>query len=231
MTELENSGHERWQDDAAAYALHALDGAEVRAFEDHLADCPECRQELATMRRTVGELAGAAAVVDPPAQLRRRVMATVRAEAATRAGPHGAPAPGRGQSRWQRPRIALSAAAVAVVLVVLAVALTGGGGRSRTYAGVVSASGATASLVRSGASGQLRFRGLPAPPAGRIYQVWLAHGSQAPRPTHTLFASTSGSTSVGGSLSGVTAVLVTAEPLPDGSRAPTRAPIIIVRLG
>ncbi len=28
---------------------------------------------------------------------------------------------------------------------------------------------------------------MPAAPSGRVYQVWLIHGKDKPRPTHTLF--------------------------------------------
>ena len=59
MTEVPNGGHARWEGDAAAYALDALDEAEVRAFEEHLAACSRCQSELAVMRRAVEELPAA----------------------------------------------------------------------------------------------------------------------------------------------------------------------------
>ena len=39
-----------WLEAAAAYALGALDEGERAPFEAHLADCPQCRGEVATMR-------------------------------------------------------------------------------------------------------------------------------------------------------------------------------------
>jgi hypothetical protein len=120
-------------------------------------------------------------------------------------------------------------AAIALVVVVGALTL-GGGNAARTYGGIVYAPGASASLHQSGNSAQLTFSRLPAPPAGRIYQVWLKRKAQAPEPTRSLFATSNGSIAVPGNLHGVQAVLVTAEPRPHGSRAPTRAPIIVVRL-
>jgi len=241
VTEIRNGDHERWRNDAAAYALAALDETEARAFEEHLAECPRCREELAALRQTVGVLPAATAELSPPAELKQRLMATVRAEAAGRASKADgtAPAtaavsatrPGRRPS-WLKPGVAV-AAAVALIAVVAAAAVTlavGGGAATKTYAGVVHAPGASASLVRSGQTGQLRYRGLPAPPAGRIYQVWLQRGQQPPQPTRTLFSTQSGSVTVSGSLRGVQAVLVTAEPRPDGSRVPTRTPLIVVRL-
>jgi hypothetical protein len=114
-------------------------------------------------------------------------------------------------------------------LVVVVVLPAPGGGPARTYPGVVYAPGASASVRQSGNSAQLRFARLPAPPPGRIYQVWLQRGGSF-QTARTLFAASNGSVGVHGSLRGVQAVLVTAEPRPNGSRAPTRAPIIVVRL-
>ena len=66
---------------------------------------------------------------------------------------------------------------------------------------------------------------MPAPPPGRIYEVWLEHGTAAPQPTDALFSVTSpaaGSVGVPGDLHGVSKVLVTDEPL-GGSLKPTRS--------
>ena len=107
---------------------------------------------------------------------------------------------------------------------------TSGGSSGRTFVGVAYAPGASASVRKSSNGAQLRVSGLPAPPAGRIYQVWLKRAAAAPVPTRALFATTTGSVTLPASLSGVQAVLVTAEPRPYGSRSPTRTPIIVVRL-
>jgi len=37
---------------SAAYALDALDGNELRAYEAHLAGCERCRDDVATFRET-----------------------------------------------------------------------------------------------------------------------------------------------------------------------------------
>ena len=70
--------------------------------------------------------------------------------------------------------------------------------------------------------------GLPAPPEGRIYQVWLDRDNgTAPEPTEALFSVRHGRASVDvpGDLRGVKQVLVTDEPL-GGSEVPTRQPVI-----
>jgi hypothetical protein len=72
---------------------------------------------------------------------------------------------------------------------------------------------------------------MPAPPAGRVYQVWVQHGSAAPRPTRALFTvgpSGAATVEVRGRMEGVDAVLVTDEPK-GGSRAPTRSPVVVAR--
>jgi hypothetical protein len=206
--------HGRWEGDAAAYALRALEEAERGRFEQHLAGCPRCREEVAVMRSALPSTSPVA----PPAALKQRVMASVRAEATEARQP---------QRRPLVPALALAAAAAVVAVVVVAVS---GGNPARTFQAKVSVPGASASLSVTGQRGRLRLTDLPAPPAGRIYEVWLKRGSGAPSPSGTLFATGAGSVAVAGSLSGVREVLVTAEPRPNGSRVPTRSPIIVVRL-
>ncbi len=50
----------------AAYALDALDAAEERAYEEHLARCPRCREELASLTETAGALAYGVEPATPP---------------------------------------------------------------------------------------------------------------------------------------------------------------------
>jgi anti-sigma-K factor RskA len=47
---------------SAAYALHALDPDEERTYEDHLAHCAECRNEVASFQEVAGELAHAVGI-------------------------------------------------------------------------------------------------------------------------------------------------------------------------
>lgn len=204
-------------DDAAAYALRALDPDERREFEEHLAGCQRCREEVAAMRAVVGTLPEPAPLKPSP-ELKQRVMTAVRAQAR--------PSP----EKVRRPLVpALAFAGTAAVAAVVAVTVSGGSS-TRTYQGQVFAPGARASLSVTGQQGRLRFARLPSPPPGRIYEVWLKRGAQAPSPARALFARSSGSVGVPASLRGVSAVMVTAEPRPDGSRVPTRSPLIVVRL-
>jgi hypothetical protein len=182
----------------------------------------------------VEALPAVAARAAPSSALKQRVMESVRTEARSAAAVKPVLKPPWARwpvswRQWPTPHVAGLAAAAVAAVVVLILVTAGGGGSARTYAGVVHARGASASVRQAGNTVQLRFVKLPAPPPGRIYQVWLQRGG-ALHPTRTLFATGNGSVAVHGSLRGVQAVLVTAEPRPNGSRAPTRAPIIAVRI-
>jgi len=57
VTEHESDIHESIRDLVAVYALDALEESEVAQVEDHLRDCPRCRDELAGYRETAALLA------------------------------------------------------------------------------------------------------------------------------------------------------------------------------
>jgi anti-sigma-K factor RskA len=215
--------------DVAAYALGALDAHEVMAFEAHLDTCTVCRDELTAFQEVVDVLPMSAPSHPAPMRLRRRVMAAVAAE--PKAGRH-APRE-RSWAPWLAglsPRMGLAVAALAAVVIVAAGALALGGGTARTRvitAQVIGSSG-TAQLRVTGGHAELVVHDLPSPPAGHIYEVWLARPGRAPTPTSALFSVTSrgaGDVDVPGSLQGVRVVMVTPEPA-GGSRVPTHAAVI-----
>ncbi|MGQ0538552.1 MAG: anti-sigma factor [Gemmatimonadaceae bacterium] len=105
--------HGDWEDAAAAYALDALDAAEHEAFERHMETCETCRQQVASLRDTVGMLAYTlpSAAAAPPARLRERVLREAR-----QVGPlGGARQPG---ARWAS--LSWLAAAACLLLSVVA---------------------------------------------------------------------------------------------------------------
>lgn len=59
-----------------AYALDAVDDLERARFEQHLAECDDCRAEVAELRETAALLAETTAVA-PPASLRDSVLAGI----------------------------------------------------------------------------------------------------------------------------------------------------------
>ncbi len=228
--------------DAAAYVLGALGPAEVEAFRRHLETCVVCRDEVAAFERVVDVLPAAAPQYRAPRGLRRRVVRAVRAAphpAPTLAPPARRPWLGLGLGRGPRlagagaltARLAGAGALTAAAIVVLVLALSGGGSSPRVIAASVTGPG-TAQVRLSGGQAELILHGFPAPPAGKVYEVWLERGAGPPRPTRVLFNVTrQGAADVGvtGGLAGVDRLLVTPEP-DGGSQVPTHAPIIVAQL-
>jgi hypothetical protein len=228
--------------DAAPYVLSALDEHEFQAFTEHLAGCELCRAEIVELQVTADSLALAPPQLIAPPDLRARIMSTVHAEAELlKAAGHEADRPVRARrARWRWQLVPAFAAAGAMALGVLigAVAINGGGegqhstGTTRVTQALVTSPGnrATAALRSTDLHFQLEVANLPAPPKGRIYEVWLLRrGSTEPTPTDALFSvNTKGNGLIGipGDLHGVVKVLVTDEPL-GGSLKPTREPIIV----
>ena len=210
--------------DVAAYALGALDASEVAAFALHLAECAICRDELAAFRAVVDVLPMSAPAVAAPRRVKRRVIAAVSGERQPER---------RGPSRWSRiviasPRLAGAMAAVLVAVVVAgALALPGGGPSVRVIDAQVIGQSGQAQLRVTGDRAELIVNHLAAPPAGHIYEVWLARPGRRPQPTNALFSTRQGAgdVEVPGSLKGVSAVMVTPEPA-GGSTVPTHAAVI-----
>jgi anti-sigma-K factor RskA len=217
---------------AAPYVLGALGDEESRAFHSHLASCAVCREEVAALRVVAAALPAAAPQLTAPSQLKGRVMAAVRGDAAAMPVIRTRRALWRARSRPRRPLAALAGlAAVAVVIAVVLLVLPSGGG-VRVIRATVLAPRASAVVRLSGGRAELSVAGMPQPSRGRVYEIWLK-GAGQPRPTNALFTvSSAGDASIGvpGSVSGAREILVTSEPI-GGSRVPTRAPVIVAHLG
>jgi anti-sigma-K factor RskA len=178
-----------------AYAADAMDDDEERRdFEQHLSQCPDCREEVRTLRETVAVLAAATALPPPP-RMRPRVMAEA---AATR--------------QWPPPRSARRApsrlnrlVAVAASVVALAGLAFGGfgllqaqqehdravaarqqaeqivsvlaDGSARRTVGVINGGG-QATLTVSGSQAVLHTSGISGLPSQRIYQLWVLRADQ-----------------------------------------------------
>lgn len=226
--------------DAAAYVLGALSEHELELYREHLDGCAECFAEVVALQPAADSLALGVARVEAPPELRDRLMAVVGGEAELlHAAGHEADLPPRRRVGWRAhlaPALG-AAAALAAGLAIGALAIGGGDGtvtRTQTIEAAVTTPGyhATAALHKSGSHFVLVLTGMPAPPPGRIYEVWLERGTQAPRPTDVLFSVThagGGSVGVPDTLEGVSKVLVTAEPL-GGSLKPTREPVIVASI-
>jgi anti-sigma-K factor RskA len=111
--------HDRFDEAAASYALDALDPSERVAFEDHLASCDRCQQELAALRRVTTGLGLAVDPVTPPEGLKARTIARATSQPQPRVS-KPAPAP---LVRSQRPLSWSGLAVAAGVLVAIAASL------------------------------------------------------------------------------------------------------------
>jgi anti-sigma-K factor RskA len=183
-----SSSHADVKGSAAAYVLGSLDADERDAFEAHLATCGECAAEVQGLRTTAQVLAYAVPQRTPPAALRDRVL-----ESFTQAHATTAPAARRRPIIWQWLPLAASLILIAAI-GAYAVRLQMRVGDLQSSMAVLAAP----DLVRIDLAGQdtapqssgralwSRARGmvfatsnLPAPPAGKVYQVWVVT-AQAP---------------------------------------------------
>jgi anti-sigma-K factor RskA len=233
------------RDDAGTYVLRAMPEAEHEAFVAHLAGCAACRDEVGRLQVAVDALPLSAAQVSPPPELRERLMAVVRAEAdlLRAAGPEEPSARRSGERArrpwWRRGLLTIRPVPAAIAACALLALGVGAGAllaQSATTSvpaqvHIGSAPSARAVLSIHDGAGRLRVSHMPAPPPGKVYEVWLKRRGAAPAPTDALFTVTregSASVDVPGDLDGVEQVLVTPEPS-GGSAVPTHAPIIVAR--
>ena len=72
--------HENYKELLAAKALSGLDAADARALDTHLESCADCQSEMIELESAAALLALEAQPVEPPAYVRERVLAAVRAE-------------------------------------------------------------------------------------------------------------------------------------------------------
>jgi anti-sigma-K factor RskA len=222
-----------------AYALGALPDAESTRVRRHLPECHQCRADLDGLRGVVDALPASVTQIEPPPELKARLMEIVEAEAELlRAA--GAPADRppthdlQQRRRWFSTAVSRPVLALAAVCFALAIAAaligTGGGGGTRTIAAQIASpltSRVRAALELRGTRAQLEVSGLPAPAAGHVDELWVKHGSAAPEPAGT-FVVQSGTVEVTRPVRAGDLVMVTVEP-GYGRLAPTTAPVIIVR--
>ena len=233
MSSHDDSLHCQESVDAAPYVLGALD--EPETYREHLAGCAACQAEVAKLQPVVDALPVSVPHQHAPEYLRDRVLAVVRSEAELlRAAGDEADEVPRRRGRWRWPQgagaawVAFATSAAVALAIVLA---TEGSQPARVTSAQVMVTGAHASLRQAGGRSELVVTGMPQPPRGKIYEIWLSRGA-APQPTDALFGVTTsgaGVVAVPGSLHGVKEVLVTSEPL-GGSAHPTSAPVIRVDL-
>lgn len=193
---------------SAAYALDALAEAELEAFEQHLAHCDECRDQVAAFQATAGELAYEADAPPPSPGLRERILAL-----AGRERPDNVVAfPSR--RRWALPVAAAAAVAAGCAAIGLAFWAAGLSQEvdevqaqqhraeevaimlANPNAERVPLEGASGVLVVDGETqrGHLLVFGLDEAPEAHTYEAWVIEGDEAV--PAGLFSGGAGSTTV-----------------------------------
>ncbi|MFJ9811791.1 anti-sigma factor domain-containing protein [Streptomyces sp. NPDC101158] len=240
---------------AAAYVLHALPPAEEAAFENHLAGCESCRQDVAEFERTTARLASAE-TAPVPEGLRARVMEQVSRTPQDRRG-HTA-RPGGSSRGGTGLRLALAASIVAAAtLGALAAREHADAEQARaqaaraqeqartassTFADILTApdatvhagalaDGAKAAVVVSRERAQAAFtaRDLPPLPRDRAYELWYADKTGDLRPAGLLDDDDRATRVLDGPLGNAVAVGITVEPV-EGSAQPTTEPLGIISI-
>ncbi len=242
MTE---TNHERWSEDVAAYLLGGLEPEEAVALERHAAGCERCQAEIRWLTPALDALPESVEWLEPPRELRERVMAEVRfeAEPTDESGEEPAAAGLAGRvSNWLRelgsgpmglrPVVGF-AAAVLVVAAVAGFAIgggLGGGSDSGETSTVVSnePSGVTAKMISEGDGGTLHLANVRQLPSDRVLEAWVQRGGEV-EPVRALFVPDRegrASTELP-DMNGVEVVMVTAEPK-GGSESPTSSPLVTI---
>ena len=191
----------------AAYALDALSPDEAEAYERHLSQCEECREQLADLNESAAALAFGAVAPAPPARLRASILDAAAAER-TNVVPLL-------RRRWVGRGLAVAAAAVACIAVGLGVSLS----QSSHTRSVMLVIGADRTAT-------LHVTGLSAAPSGKTYEAWVIPAHQSPRPAGLFPGGAGTNVRLRGTVPKNAVVAVTVEPA-GGSQQPTTKPFFV----
>ena len=242
---MNETNHEHWQEDVAAYMLGALDPGRAAELERHLEGCERCRAQVRWLTPALNALPQSVERQEPPRELRASLMAEVRADARQAGSEHAVAAGGplHRAGAWLRdlgsgpmglrPVVGF-AAAVLVVVAVAGYAIGGGIGGGDDGSGAADTvvagkpPGVTAKVVMKGDGAALHLANVNDVPSERVLEAWVQRDGEVEAvralfvPDHEGRASTTIA-----DMEGVEVVMVTTEP-PGGSAAPTSSPIVTV---
>jgi len=172
--------HDDYKEMIPAHALSALDAAEERALNEHLAECAECRRDLAEWEVTAASLALSADPKEPSPEVRARLLKSVSSASSV------VPLPFPKRKLWQIAAVIVFAALIISVIVLwqqnrtlkqqndIAQLLTAPGTRVAQLSGTNEATGASAKLAYDQNGRALLIAdGLPRAPQGKEYQLWF----------------------------------------------------------
>ncbi|TCO57353.1 anti-sigma factor [Actinocrispum wychmicini] len=225
-----------------AYVLDALSEVERRAFEDHMAGCTACSQEVAELRETTARL-GLATATTPPPHLWNRVRTA--ATQVRQLPPLSSDSVVLKSNRWPTRLAVFAAAASLVVAAGLGVGWITSNDRledqlaqsqnqldklqsvlsapdAQVSTGTVEGGNVTAVISRSRNGMVVLVHGLPALPANRVYQAWFTKPNGTVASAGILATSTGSLTADDlASGQGASGLAFTVEPM-GGSSTPTK---------
>jgi anti-sigma-K factor RskA len=248
MSEKHDNGHERWLEQAAAYSLGSLDRNEVPEFERHLEGCENCRSEIRWLKPAVDALPESVPLLEPPPQLRERILKEATDEAGTGVAAAGEGAGerlsfgawlsrlGSGSRGW-KPLAGVAAAAIVVVAFVgFEVGSNGGSANDHSNPPVAQVvipaplhpEGIHSKVVLKGERATVHLADVKKLPDNRVLEAWVLRDEKV-EPVKALFVPDrhgNASTEID-DMRGVETVMVTREPQ-GGSPSPTGTPIATV---
>lgn len=226
---------------SGAYAIEALDDLERARFERHLADCPECRAEVDSLREAAATLPETL-VATPPPGLRDRVLADI---ATVRPLPPLTVTDAGGSPTRRRFRPALLVAAAAAVIAVAGGVVWQPWDDSTSQSPspvdqVLQAAdaeqytrtfpdGSRAILTRSESLNRavLETKDMAPPPEGHVYELWLQHEEVGMVPAGLMPVDPDVVVLLEGDPATAVAAGITVEPA-GGSEEPTTDPIVVI---
>jgi anti-sigma-K factor RskA len=242
---MNTNDHDRRLEDVAAYAIGGLDPDRVADLEQHLAGCKRCQEELRWLAPAVQALPEAVESQAPPPEVKVRLMAEVRADAA--AAERRTRTEERRERAESRPGIGerlrglnlggltwkpLTGMALVILVIAggigYAVGTDGGSAGAHTTEVEPGANGIAAKVVTENDRGELHLANVKPLPKGRVLEAWVERDGIV-EAVPALFApdqAGQASTTIE-SMRDVTAVMVTREP-EGGSKKPTTKPFVVV---
>lgn len=229
---------------SGAYAVDALDDIERASFERHLAECAECRAEVASLREA-GSLLAETTSTEPPAALRDRVLSDITK---VRPLPPESPAARIPARRGRGSRLLVAAAAVLILGAGAAVAWQQPWENNASQAPSVSdqvinapdarstsldfPGGASATITHSDSLGKavLVTHKMPPPPDGKVYQLWFDQPGEGMVPAGLMPVKADQLVVLDGDAASATGAGITVEPA-GGSTSPTSKPIALFDFG
>jgi anti-sigma-K factor RskA len=192
--------HDNYKEMIPAQALSALDPREERELSEHLAECGECRRDLAEWEATAASLALTADPIEPSPKVREAILQRLQS-------PKTPVTVLASRSPWMAIAAIVIFAALLITVIVLwqqnrrlrhenqvaQFISSPGKTQVRELKGTSEAPGASAKvLIDWQGHALLIVNGLPTPPKGKEYQLWFIEPKHPPKPGKTFSTDNTG---------------------------------------